>query len=60
LEEAGVDVQEIEAKGQSPLAQMLSSTLLLDYASCYLAFLNQVDPTSTYAIDRLKRWMSQV
>jgi len=58
-EEAGVETMELTAPGISPLAQMLSATVLCDLASCYLAFLNDVDPTPVPEIDRLKSWMAQ-
>ncbi len=58
-EEAGVAREEVEVPGESPLAQMLAATLLGDLASCYLAFLNEVDPTPVPEIDRLKGWMAQ-
>jgi len=58
VEEAGVATEEVVVPGRSPLAQMLAATVLADFASCYLAFLNGVDPTPVPEIDRLKAWMA--
>jgi glucose/mannose-6-phosphate isomerase len=59
LAKAGIAFQLIEATGKSVLAQVLSLILLGDYASFYLAMLNEVDPTSTDAIDFVKRHLAQ-
>jgi len=55
LAKAGIAYEFVEAKGQSALAQMLSLVLLGDYASFYLSMLNEVDPTSTDAINFVKQ-----
>jgi len=54
LAEAEIDKLELTARGKSALAQMLSLTLLGDYAAAYLALLYGVDPTPTAVIDELK------
>jgi len=45
----------VTAQGKTRLEQMLWTVLLGDYASAYLAFLNQVDPTPVPLIEKLKR-----
>ena len=59
LEKAGVETLVVEGGGQSALAQILSTVLLGDYVSYYLALLNGVDPSVTTAIDNLKAWLAQ-
>ncbi|MFH0942395.1 MAG: bifunctional phosphoglucose/phosphomannose isomerase [Chloroflexota bacterium] len=54
LKEAGVKCLQVELEGSDPLGQILSLVLLGDYASCYLAVLNKVDPTPVKAIEYLK------
>ena len=54
LKDAGVDHEVVEAKGESPLSQMMSAVLLGDYVSYYLALLNGVDPSPVAAIDYMK------
>jgi glucose/mannose-6-phosphate isomerase len=54
LDEAGVSHERVEARGESPLAQVLSAVYLGDLVSYYLALLNGVEPTPVVAIDRLK------
>jgi glucose/mannose-6-phosphate isomerase len=54
LKDAGVTYELVEAKGNSPLSQMMSSVILGDYVSYYLALLNNVDPSPVAAIDFLK------
>ncbi len=44
----------IEAEGDSPLAQLLWTVFLGDFASIYLAFLNEADPGSIASINTLK------
>jgi glucose/mannose-6-phosphate isomerase len=55
LTNAGIAYELVEARGQSALAQALSLVFLGDYASFYLSMLNEVDPTSTDAIDFVKQ-----
>ena len=59
LAKAGISYELIEARGQSALAQMLSLVLLGDYSSFYLAILNEVDPSSTDAINFVKQYLGQ-
>jgi glucose/mannose-6-phosphate isomerase len=54
LSRAGVSHERIEAKGSSPLSQVLSAIYFGDLASYYLALLNDVEPSPVEAIDRLK------
>jgi glucose/mannose-6-phosphate isomerase len=59
LAKAGIAYEFIEARGQSTLAQALSLVLLGDYASFYLSMLNEVDPTSTDAINLVKQGLAR-
>ncbi len=59
LAKVGIACEFVEAKGKSALAQMLSLVLLGDYASFYLSMLNEVDPTSTDAIDLVKQSLAE-
>jgi glucose/mannose-6-phosphate isomerase len=59
LAKAGISYQLVEARGRSALAQMLSLVLLGDYSSFYLAILNEVDPSSTDAINFVKQYLGQ-
>ncbi len=59
LTKAGIAHEFIEARGKSNLAQVLSLVHLGDYASFYLSMLNEVDPTSTSAIDFVKQRLAQ-
>jgi len=58
LSEAGVDVAEVESRGESALARMMSLILFGDYVSTYLAFLNNIDPTPTDVIEELRDWLA--
>ena len=51
---AGVVVREVWARGDTPLAQLLSLVFVGDLASCYVGLRRGVDPTPVVAIDRLK------
>ena len=55
----GIAYEVVEARGQSALAQVLSSVFLGDYCSFYLSMLNEVDPTSTDAINFVKQHLAQ-
>lgn len=59
LTEAGIEHELVEARGDSPLAQMMSTVLLGDYVSFYLALLNSVDPTPVPPIDYLKKRLAE-
>ena len=59
LARAGIAYEFVEARGKSPLVQVLSLVLLGDYASFYLSMLNEVDPTSTDAINLVKQYLAR-
>jgi glucose/mannose-6-phosphate isomerase len=59
LAKAGIAYEFVEARGESALAQVMSSVLLGDYTSFYLAALNEVDPTATDAIDFVKEYLAR-
>ena len=56
----GIAYETIEARGKSPLAQMLSAIHFGDYVSFYLAMLYEVDPTPVQAIGYLKERLAQL
>ena len=51
----GVDFTKVAAHGTSPLSQIMTTVVLGDYASCYLAMLNGVDPSPVHAIDSMRQ-----
>jgi glucose/mannose-6-phosphate isomerase len=59
LTKAGIAYEFVEARGKSALAQVLSLVHLGDYASFYLSILNDVDSTSTDAINFVKQYLAQ-
>jgi len=59
LAKAGIAYEFAEARGESALAQVLSLVLLGDYSSFYLAMLNEVDPSSTDAINFVKQYLAK-
>ncbi len=59
LAREGVTAEEINGRGESKLAQMLSLIHFGDYVSFYLAMLNEVDPTPVEAIAFLKRRLAK-
>jgi glucose/mannose-6-phosphate isomerase len=59
LAQSNVAVDEIHARGDRPLAQMMSLIHFGDYVSYYLALLNDTDPTPVDAIAYLKRRLSE-
>jgi glucose/mannose-6-phosphate isomerase len=59
LASAGIAYEFVEARGKSALAQVLSLVLLGDYTSFYLSILNEVDSSSTDAIDFVKQHLAQ-
>jgi glucose/mannose-6-phosphate isomerase len=59
LAKAGITYEFAEARGKSALSQVLSLILLGDYASFYLSMLNEVDPSSTNAINFVKQYLAQ-
>jgi glucose/mannose-6-phosphate isomerase len=54
FEQHGITVSAVDVPGTSTLAQMLSATAFGDYVSCYLALLNEVDPTPIPEIERMR------
>jgi glucose/mannose-6-phosphate isomerase len=58
LGNVGVQVEWAAARGERPLAQMLSIIHFGDYVSYYLALLNGADPTRIDAINHLKEALS--
>jgi glucose/mannose-6-phosphate isomerase len=59
LAKGNIAYEFVEARGKSALAQMLSLVLLGDYVSFYLSMLNEVDPTSTDAINFVKQYLAR-
>lgn len=53
--DAGAHIQEVWARGSSPLSRLLSLVAIGDHASTYLAAIRGVDPTPIDAIVRLKQ-----
>jgi glucose/mannose-6-phosphate isomerase len=53
-EVAGVPVEQVEARGETPFERVMSLVLLGDLVSVYLAVLAGEDPTPVPSIDRLK------
>ena len=60
LAKQGVACETVEARGNSPLAQMLSAIHFGDYVSYYLAMLYKVDPTPVTVISYLKERLAQL
>jgi glucose/mannose-6-phosphate isomerase len=54
IADTGVQVEPVEAEGDSPLERMFSLILLGDLVSLYCAVLRDVDPVDIAMIDRLK------
>ncbi len=55
LERSGIQHRVVEARGSSPLAQLLSAIHFGDYVSYYLAMLYKMDPTPIGNITYLKQ-----
>jgi glucose/mannose-6-phosphate isomerase len=60
LTKQGVGCEVVSARGESPLAQMLSAIHFGDYVSFYLAMLYEVDPTPVRVINYLKERLAQL
>ena len=60
LTKGGVEHKFIDAQGENPLSQIMSAVLFGDYASYYLAILNQTDPSPVAVIDRLKERLGKI
>lgn len=54
IDELEIEVIDIDSAGEAPMTRMFSLIQLGDFASCYLAVLNGVDPTPVEAIEKLK------
>jgi glucose/mannose-6-phosphate isomerase len=59
LARSGVSHEQVEALGETALAQMMSLVLLGDYVSFYLAVLNETDPTALEAVDFIKGYLAR-
>ncbi len=53
-------VEEIHPRGKKSLTKMLYLLYLGDYVSCYLALLNDIDPTPVDAIAELKEVLAKI
>ena len=51
----GIPYRQLDGAGESPLSHLLSTVLLGDYVSYYLAMLNKVDPSPMPIIEDLKQ-----
>ena len=59
MEKVGLVMFDLEVQGTSPLAKMLSTILVGDFISVYLAVVRGVDPTPVKAINILKDTLKQ-
>ena len=59
LSQRGIKFETVQTRGKSMLAQMMSLVLYGDYASFYLAILNEVDPTPVNSIDLMKQYIAR-
>ena len=59
MEQEDVGLLEVQAQGKSRLARMLSTVLIGDFTSVYLAVLRGVDPTPVKTITYLKDTLKQ-
>jgi glucose/mannose-6-phosphate isomerase len=60
LAKRGIAYEVVEARGEGPLAQMLSAIHFGDYVSYYLAMLYEVDPSPVKVINYLKERLAQL
>ena len=58
LEGNGIDCEEPMAQSETPLSQILTTVLLGDFVSYYMAMARDVDPSPTPNLDRLKHRMT--
>jgi glucose/mannose-6-phosphate isomerase len=58
LSKAHVPHEVVDAGGSTPLCQMMSSILMGDYMSYYLAILYEINPSPVEIIDYLKKALS--
>lgn len=54
----GIPYRQLDGAGESPMSHLLSTVLLGDYVSYYLAMLNGVDPSPMPIIDGLKQQLT--
>ncbi|MCW4044933.1 MAG: bifunctional phosphoglucose/phosphomannose isomerase [Candidatus Bathyarchaeota archaeon] len=59
MQPAVSNLLEVWAQGKSPLAKMLSTICIGDFASVYLAILRKIDPTPVKTIASLKQQIKQ-
>jgi glucose/mannose-6-phosphate isomerase len=59
MEQAGLIIVDLEVQGTSPLAKMLSTILVGDFISVYLAVLRGADPSPVKTITVLKNTLEQ-
>ncbi|MGO8807672.1 MAG: bifunctional phosphoglucose/phosphomannose isomerase [Candidatus Bathyarchaeia archaeon] len=59
MEQEDVDILEVQAQGKSRLERMLSTILIGDFSSVYLAVLRGVDPTPVKTVNYLKDTLKQ-
>jgi glucose/mannose-6-phosphate isomerase len=50
---------QVDGVGGTPLAHLLSTVLLGDYASYYLGILNGIDPVQATTIEELKKRLAE-
>lgn len=55
LAERNIDFSLVCSRGSSVLSQIMTTVLLGDYASCYLALLNGIDPSPVHTIDAMRQ-----
>ncbi len=59
MEQRGLVMFDLEVQGKSALAKMLSTIVVGDFTSVYLAVLHGVDPTPVRTINTLKNTLKQ-
>jgi len=59
MERSGLIIFELEVQGRTPLAKMISTIVVGDFISVYLAVLRGVDPTPVKIINYLKDTLAQ-
>jgi glucose/mannose-6-phosphate isomerase len=59
IERKGLIMFELKVQGKSPLAKMLSTVVIGDFISVYLAVLRKADPTPVATINYLKETLKQ-
>ncbi|HEX17610.1 MAG TPA: bifunctional phosphoglucose/phosphomannose isomerase, partial [Thermoplasmatales archaeon] len=60
FEGAGARIIEVDSRGRSILARIVSTLYIGDFVSCYLALLRHIDPTPVEVITRLKERLSRI